>query len=174
MRKIGIVLVVFVALGVAGAKQGGGDVRKRIVGTWKLVSAVQTLEDGTTRPYPQYGPRGRGFLMYAPDGYMCANLLNPDKVKWADTQNPTAAETMAKGESSSAYCGRYEIDLKNQQLVHFPEVSTVPGYEGTRQVRPYRFEGNRLVLTPAVSAGIDLKEEKPRVVRWTIIWEKVK
>ena len=53
--------------------QTEAEIRDRIVGTWKLVSTEQTMKDGTTRPYPQYGPHGKGFLMYARDGYMCAD-----------------------------------------------------------------------------------------------------
>jgi Lipocalin-like domain len=53
--------------------QTESEIRDRIVGTWKLVSAEQTMKDGTTRPYPQLGAQGKGFLMYQRDGYMCAD-----------------------------------------------------------------------------------------------------
>ena len=48
--------------------QTEAEIRDRILGTWKLVSAEQTMKDGTIRPYPQFGPHGKGFLMYARDG----------------------------------------------------------------------------------------------------------
>jgi hypothetical protein len=47
------------------------------------------------------------------------------------------------------------------------EVATDPGYVGSRQVRPYVFEGGRLVLS-------DIEKDDPSVARWKIVWEKVK
>jgi hypothetical protein len=170
MKKVYLVLIALTVLGVSGdlaSAQRGSNMKKRIVGTWKLVFSEHTMSDGSTRPYPQYGPNGKGFLMYTQDGYMCANLLNPDRVKWADPKKPTAEENVAKAEASNAYCGRYEVDEKLHQLIHLPEVSTIPGYAGTRQIRPYSVDGERLVLS-------DLEKEIPGVVRWRIVWEKVK
>jgi hypothetical protein len=147
--------------------QGESEIRDRIVGTWKLVSAEQTLKDGTTRPYPQYGLNGKGFLMYARDGYMCADLVNPDRPKWVDPIHPTTEEKVSTADGSFAYCGRYEIDVKQNRLVHLPEVATDPGYVGSRQIRPYKFEDGRLVLS-------DVEREEPGVLRWKIVWEKVR
>jgi hypothetical protein len=147
--------------------QNESEIRDRIVGTWKLVFTEQTLKDGTTRPYPQYGPNGKGFLMYSRDGYMCADLVNPDRPKWVDPIHPTTEEKVSTADGSFAYCGRYEIDVKQNLLVHLPEVATDPGYVGSRQIRPYKFEDGRLVLS-------DVEKEEPGVLRWKIVWEKVR
>ena len=147
--------------------QSESEIRDRIVGTWKLVSTEQTLKDGTTRPYPQYGPNGKGFLMYARDGYMCADLVNPDRPKWMDPIHPTTEEKVSTADGSFAYCGRYEIDVRKNRIVHLPEVATDPGYVGSRQIRPYKFEDGRLVLS-------DVEREEPGVLRWKIVWEKVR
>ena len=147
--------------------QSESELRDRLIGTWKLVSTEQTLTDGTTRPYPQYGTKGKGFLMYSRDGYMCADLSNPDRPKWVDSDKPTTEEKIAAGGGTFAYCGRYEIDFKEHRIVHLPEVATDPGYVGSRQIRPYKFENDRLVLG-------DVTTQPPGVVRWKIVWEKVK
>jgi hypothetical protein len=146
--------------------QTESELRDRLVGTWKLVYAEDTLKDGTTRPYPAYGPHGKGFLMYQRDGYMCADLVNPDRPKWSDPVHTTPEEKAAAAEGTFAYCGRYEIDVKQKQIIHLPEVATDPGYVGSRQVRPYVFEGGRLVLS-------DVEKDDPAVARWKIVWEKV-
>jgi len=91
--------------------QSEAEIRDRIVGTWKLVSTEQTLKDGTARPYPQYGPHGKGFIMYSRDGYMCADLVNPDRPKWVDPQHPTTEEKFAAAGGTFAYCGRYASAL---------------------------------------------------------------
>ena len=145
--------------------QSESEVRNRLVGTWKLVSTEETLKDGTTRP--SLGPHGQGFLMYQSDGYMCANLVNPDRPKWADTAHPSKEDAIAAGEGTFAYCGRFEINVEKQQIVHLPEVATDPGYVGSRQIRPYRFEDDKLILG-------DVVKNDPEVVRWKIVWEKVK
>lgn len=142
-------------------------IRDRIVGTWKLVSTEQTLEDGTKRPYPRYGPRAKGFLIYSRDGYMCGALINPDPPELAAPRHPASGEKIAAEGATFAYCGRYEIDAKNNRLVHLPEIATGRGFEGSRQIRPYTFEDGRLVLS-------DVETQEPGVVRWKIVWEKVR
>ena len=64
-------------------------------------------------------------------------------------------------------CGRYEIDVKENRLIHLPEVATEPGYVGSRQIRPYKFEDGRLVLS-------EVETGRPGVLRWKIVWEKVR
>jgi hypothetical protein len=105
--------------------------------------------------------------MYARDGYMCADLVNPDRPKWVDPVHPTTEEKVATADGSFAYCGRFEIDVKQNRIVHLPEVATDPGFVGSRQIRPYRFEGGRLVLS-------DVEKDEPGVLRWKIVWEKVR
>jgi hypothetical protein len=104
--------------------------------------------------------------MYQPDGYMCADLENPDRAKWADTEHVTAAEAEAAGRWTFAYCGRYEVDATNNRLIHLPEVATDPGYVGSRQIRPYTFEGNRMILGDTVTGD-------PVITSWRIVWKKV-
>ena len=167
MRNSTFILLGFLVCGSLALGQTESEVRDRIVGTWKMVSAEQTMKDGTTRPYPRYGSQGKGFLMYQRDGYMCADLVNPDRPKWADPVHLTPEEKIAAADGSFAYCGRYEIDVKQKQIVHMPEVGTDPGYVGSRQIRPYTFQDGRLILS-------DVEKSDPTVARWKIVWEKVK
>ncbi len=146
--------------------QTESEVREQIAGTWRLVLTEETMKDGTTRPFPAFGPHAKGFLMYQRDGYMCAQLVNPDRPKWADPAHLTAGEKAAAAEGTFAYCGRYEIDVKQSWIIHLPEIATNPAYVGSRQVRPYRLEGKRLVLS-------DVEKNDPAVARWKIVWERV-
>jgi hypothetical protein len=165
MKTSAPLLFGFLLSAVSALSQTESEIRDRIVGTWKMVSAEDIMKDGTTRPYPIYGPHGKGFLMYQRDGYMCAVLVNPDRPKWADPAHATPEEKIAAADGTFAYCGRYEIDAKLKQIIHLPEVATNPGYVGSRQVRPYTFEGGRLVLS-------DVEKDDPSVARWKIVWEK--
>ena len=147
--------------------QTESEVRDRLVGTWRLVSTEETLKDGSTRPFPAFGPHAKGFLMYQRDGYMCAVLADPDRHKVADPAHATPEEKLAAANATFSYCGRYEIDVKQAQIIHLPEVASDPAYVGSRQVRPCRFESGRLVLS-------DVEKNDPAVARWKIVWEKVK
>jgi hypothetical protein len=136
-------------------------VRARLVGTWKLVLTEEILKNGSTRPFPLFGQHGKGLLMYQTDGYMSAFLVNSDDMKSAGRN--AKSETFA---AAFAYSGKYEIDVERKQIVHFPEFATHPGYVGSRQVRPYEFDGDRLIFS-------DVEKADPAVASWKIIWEKV-
>jgi hypothetical protein len=165
MRRTTLVLSACLLCALTAHAETEAEVRDRIVGTWRLVSTEEVLKDGTRRPMPSFGPRGKGFLMYERDGFMCADLVNPDRPKWADPAHTTPEEKAATADGSFAYCGRYEIDVKLRQIVHLPEVATSPAYVGSRQIRPYTFENGRLVLG-------DVEKDDPEVARWKIVWEK--
>jgi len=170
MRKqiIGLFLAVCV-LSISLLGQSGNDkaaIRLKIVGTWKLVLTESTLKDGSKRH--DYGPNGKGFLIYSADGHMCFVGMDPDRPKWKNPEKPTQAEKASAFDASYGYCGPYEIDTEHNQLIHLPEVSTGSGYVGSRQIRPYRFEGNRLILSGGTV------EDEPDVASWKLIWEKVK
>ena len=161
-KKITVLLLVL--LSSAALAQTEAEIRNRLIGTWKLVSSELIMKDGSIRP-DWMGPKGQGFLMYQADGYVCADLVNPDGPKWADPLHPTPAEMTSVGEKTYAYCGRYEIDAAKKQVIHLPEVASNPGFVGTRQIRPYTLAGNRLILS-------DVERDDPGVARWKIIWEK--
>jgi hypothetical protein len=143
------------------------DAQEQFVGSWKLVSTEEKLKDGTSRPYKEVGPHGVGYLIYAADGHTCAELKNPGRPKWGDP--PTAAQKIAAIEGLTAYCGRYEIDEANKTVWHYPELASDQGYVGTKQRRPYHFEGNRLIYS-----GKQPPDEDQSVDRWTIVWERAK
>jgi len=130
---------------ISGPSQNSASVRSRFLGTWKLVSTEDKLKDGTVRPHQGFGPHGTGYLMYEPDGHMCAVMTNPDRPRW--DAPPTAAQKVAAMDGLAAYCGRFEID----------------------EPRAYRFEGNRLIFSSQAT-----REDKPDVVRWSVVWEKVR
>ena len=165
---LGVVVGVGVsALLLCARAQSGQSSTKAILGTWKLVSTEEKLRDGSTRPYPDLGPQASGYLMYTDDGHMCAILMKPGRPKWEHSQeHATDAEKISAASGFTSYCGTYKLDEKNHVIWHDPEVSFCPNFLGTEQKRPYRLEGNRLILSDVVSEG--------EVERWTIVWEKVR
>jgi hypothetical protein len=139
--------------------------RSKLIGTWRLVSAVQHMDDGSQRPDPQPGPNGVGYIIYTDTGQMCAMLSNPDRPKWRSTDSPTEAELRSAMNGLVAYCGTYEVNEKEGYVLHHIEFDRIPNLAGTDRKRLFTITGKRLVLRPSPPpAGI--KE-------WTVEWERV-
>ena len=77
-----------------GDQDSVSSVRAQIIGTWELVSSEEHMTDGSKRPYQDIWPNGKRYLMYTPDGHMCAAGMNPDRPPWNDTNKPTDAEKL--------------------------------------------------------------------------------
>jgi hypothetical protein len=166
-HKLVVVLLLLGIAQLACTQPAKTDVSRRLVGTWRAVSSEETFKDGRKRPDSVMGPHGRAFLIYAADGHMCVELMNPDRPAWKDRDKPTNEEKASSYDGFEAYCGRYEVNEATHTIVHLPEVALWPNYPGTKQVRPYRFEGDRLIYGSKVT-------DDPEIVAWQIVWERVK
>jgi hypothetical protein len=144
-----------------------GGTADRFIGTWQLVSTEYRMADGSKRPYPDVGPHGKGYLIYTADGHMCAELMNPDRPAWKKDSAPTPEEKISAFDGLAAYCGRFEIDEAHGMMYHLPEVAWKPGFVGTRQPRPFSFDGDLLIFS-------DKETDEPGAVSYAITWRKVK
>ena len=142
------------------------EAQARIIGAWELVSTEERMLDGSRRPYTDVGPRGKGYLLYTADGHMCATGMNPDRPLWNDVNKPTDAEKLRAMDGFFGYCGRYEVDTANQVIYHYPEVAVEPGLAGTKQKRPYTFDGDLLTFSD--------KDTAPGIESYAISWKKTK
>ena len=167
MRKVALVFMACLFSNAGRAQSSVAEVKQRLVGTWKVISSQRTLKDGRKAFDPALGPHGMGFLIYSADGHMCAELMNPDRPAWKNSLKPTDHEKVSAYDGFFAYCGRYEIDAEKHVLVHMPEVSMTQNYVGTSQIRPFRFDGERMILA-------DKAINDPEVESWQVVWEKVK
>ena len=137
----------------------------QLVGTWRLVAATQRLADGTSRPDPQPGPRGVGYIMYDATGHKCVVLANPDRPAWKAPASPTDAEARSAFEGLVAYCGKYDTNEQERSVVHHVEADREPHIMGTDRKRFVTITGKRLVLRPAVLPVA--------VQAWTVEFERV-
>jgi hypothetical protein len=145
--------------------QGTGTLRDSLVGTWRLVAARQQLSDGSSRPDPQPGARGVGYLMYDATGHVCVVIANPDRPAWRAPASPTDAEVRAAFQGLVAYCGTYETNERERSVIHHIEADREPHVAGTERKRLAAITGRRLVLRPtSLPAG---------VAEWTVEWERV-
>ena len=136
----------------------------QLVGTWRLVSIADTMKDDSVQPPEQLGSHPIGFVMYAADGSMCANIMNPDRPAWKDAANPTNEEKIAYYDTFIAYCGTFKLDAERSVVTHFPVVAWTPAYVGSKQERPFKIEGNRLTIT--------VENPLPLVTKRVLVWER--
>ena len=142
-----------------------GDMRDELIGTWKLVAAVN--EDAATGEKTDlFGPDPIGYLTYGADGRMMAIQVRSDRKKPAATV-PTAAEAEALFKSLLSYAGAYTID--GNEVTHHVDISWNENWTGTQLTRKFRLEGNRLYLSvPPSPNPID-----GRMGVRSVVWEKL-
>ncbi len=162
-----VLLVALMASGCLAQSSGPkAPTVDRLFGAWRLVSVEVTLKDGTVQPDPMFGPHALGYIMYTPDGHMCAEIMNPDRPAWKNPDKPTSEEKIAAFDGFIAYCGTYKLDAQQETVTHYPDVAWTPAYVGSTQPRPFRIEGNRLIITPATA--------DPNVTKRVLTWERVR
>jgi hypothetical protein len=116
---------------------------EKFIGTWKLVSYEMRSDDEVTYPL---GKDAVGYLMYNDDGYVSAALMASKRRRFMDMMNPTTEEIEAAGNTYIAYCGKYEVT--EDKVTHLPDISFFPNWVGEKQERFYKFEGDKLILSP--------------------------
>lgn len=160
---------VFVTLLLAASTMAqSGPTVSQLVGTWQIVSIEVTMKDGTVQPTAQFGSHPKGFLMYEPDGHMCATLMNSDRPAWKDPAKPTDTEKISYYDTLVAYCGTYKLDSATSTVTHYPSVAWTPAYIGSTQPRPFKLQGNRLTIT--VTQGLT----DPQIQKIVLVWERAK
>ena len=99
--------------------------------------------DKTDRPLFDHPP---GTILYTSDGYMSAQLARPGP--YDDDQEPDAYYI--------AYSGPYDVDEQAGTVTHQVQVSVIPSWLGTAQIRRVQFhEPGTLVLSAAQPGSRD-------------------
>jgi len=127
------------------------DIKRRIVGQWRLVSYETREPDGRRgRPYAD----AVGRIDYSERGHMSGQVMRPGRRR----------EEAAAG--YIAYFGTYEIAPDGKSITHHVEGALHPAWVGGDQRRAMTFDGDRLVLSAAV-------ERAGQTVTHVITWEKL-
>jgi hypothetical protein len=155
------------AVAAAAAAQSPAPPRNPLVGTWSLVSTMETLPNGTVRPDAQVGPMPKGYMIYTAENRMCAQFTNPARPQWKSTTEPTYEELKSMVDFMGAYCSRYEVNVAEGYVLHHVEIDRVPNFSNQTRRRNFRFEGpDRLILTATPAP--------PGLAALTITWQRVK
>jgi hypothetical protein len=140
-------------------------VNERLIGSWKLVSAVrEEIPSGAKTDL--FGANPQGILNYSPEGRMIALIAHSER-KVPASSKATPAEAQALYGSMLSYAGPYTIE--GDVVTHHVDISWNESFTGSKQKRHFRLDGNRLILSTPQSA--DPIEGKVSVRRMT--WQKV-
>lgn len=134
-----------------------GEVRRRLIGVWRLRSCCRIFEGGRTEQPFGEDPVGR--ITYDVQGRMSAMLMRRGRQSHAlpgsGLQQATAEELREVVAGFIAYMGTFDVDESSQTVIHHVQASLFPDWVGTDQRRAYRFEDNLLILRRATAESED-------------------
>lgn len=162
MRRLlsALILLTFTSVACRGRAGNPDSGHEKLFGTWRLVS-YENVENG--RKIYRYGQKPLGLFIYTADGHVAiqiANAANPacvapvptvfasDERIRAESQLPecTPEQLRQLVDGYVAYWGTYSVDESAGVLIHHVESDFKGGTIGTDQRRPFRLEGDRLVI----------------------------
>jgi hypothetical protein len=157
---------------VCGSTSGGSSHTSgrggHLVGTWRLISRVVTLEDGTAVQEPGLGKTPSGYLIYDSSGHMAAQLMRPDRPMAIDcgAPDPAPRENSQSVNGYDAYFGTYTIDETSHTVTHHLEGALAASDVGKNLLREFQISGDKLTIIVRTSSP---KEKQIR----TLIWGRV-
>jgi hypothetical protein len=143
----------------------GGD----LVSTWRLISRVARLEDGTA-VQESLGTTPKGYLMYDSSGHMAVQLSKPDRPTAIDCSISDSAPSDNSPQvlnGYEAYFGTYTIDETNHTVTHHLEGALASVDVGRNLIRQFQVSGDKLTIVVRTSSP------KGRQIR-TLTWERAR
>jgi hypothetical protein len=138
--------------------------REQVQGAWKLVSWVFVDDETGKESYP-FGPDATGIIMYTGDGYMSAQIMTPGRAEYdlPDFDGGTQAQAAGAASGYLAYSGPYEVDEEASELRHHLDVSLLPNWLNSVQLRHAVLDGDRLTLSAELPGT---------TLRTTLVWRR--
>ncbi len=159
MRPSNLAYLLFLYALFAALAAGAADPRAPagLVGTWRLVS-FEDFENGQL--IHRYGAKPLGLFVYTADGHVAIQIANPANpvcvapgkkggpTRTDDPRVPACSpeQLQALLNGYIAYWGTYTVDAAAGVVIHHVKSDISNGYAGTDQRRPFRLEGDRLVI----------------------------
>ena len=113
-----------------------------------------------------FGNSPNGFLTYEQDGRMMLIVTKANRPKPADLAKLTDEERVDLFKSMIAYGGTFNVD--GTRVMHKVDISWNETTTGSTQVRNFRIEGRRLILTSDPQVGFEGKK-----VIYVATWERI-
>jgi hypothetical protein len=161
---MGIVVLPFILASNTVAQQKSLT-KEQLVGTWTLVSVVNTRPDGTK--FDPTGGKGAGMMMFDSTGHFSLQNIRSDIPKLASNnrQVGTTEEFKAVAEGVLSYFGTYSLDVTGKVLTQRVEISSFPNFNGTNRIWAIALTGDELTIASQAAASGGANETK---------WKRVK
>ena len=150
-RCLSVLLAAFVLLGdgfQTSAWAADHD-RGLLVGTWHLVTFVDTPETGA--PIQAFGSSPIGFFVFTADGHASISIMRNPPNAALTTKDPDPDVCIPDWYCS--YFGTYTVDRKNELYIVHVQGSNLPTYVGTDQTRHFSIQGDKLVIEGTYEEG---------------------
>ncbi len=122
---------------------GGGSDASLLIGTWKQLSGTM-VEEGSSVSRSNLSAAPNGYVNFSADGRLM--LLSTDSARKAPVgEVPTPEEAEALYRSMIAYAGTYKVE--GNQVTYDLDVAWNQSWNGTKQVRFWEVNGDRLTVT---------------------------
>lgn len=152
------------ALLPGSALSQGKSLKEQLVGAWTLVSAVDTLPDGSKSE--PWGPNPKGVYMFDANGRFTQMLMRSDLPKLTNRMQGTPEQNKALAQGAIAMYGTYSVNEADKVItVHF-EGSTFASFVGT--------DGKRIVTS---ITSDELRTTNPATSTGTkaeLVWKRMK
>ena len=124
-----------------------GGLADKLVGTWRVVRFVDINPSGKVT-YP-FGQKPRGYVVYDPTGHLSVQIMRvPAQPTFVagDDDKGTDAEVRGAYDGFVANFGTYRVDEAHSVVTHVVEGNLKPSYTGTEQPRPFKLDGDVLII----------------------------
>jgi hypothetical protein len=116
----------------------------KLVGSWKLVSALSTTSKGEPGE-PPFGLNPVGFLTYTGDGRVSVLISHGGRKPLSGGGGALAQEEQAEAfRTFFAYAGRYTFG--GDKVTHHLEISSIQNYVERDLVRSVKFQDDQIIL----------------------------
>jgi Lipocalin-like domain len=137
------------------------ELRRNIVGTWRLVS-VHYEDQATGERTPVHGEHPKGIQIATAAGRWLALMTAAGRsIPKSDAERAKALNSMV------AYTGRYRIE--NGKVITKVEAAWNEAWVGTAQVRHIKFDGDKLFLESPAMPHPNVSDKTVRVI---VVWER--
>ena len=137
--------------------------KEQLVGSWLMVTNINTLPDGTK--VDTYGPNAKGIAIFESNGRFTLVTIRSDLPRFASNNRGTgtADENRAVVQGSLAYFGTYSVNETDKSYTVQIEGSIFPNWVGTAQKRMIAISGDEFTITnPAGSGGGSIESKYKR------------
>src|SRR3984885_4299745 len=165
-RRVAILLAALtgMAIFVPPSSVASAGLAEKLVGTWRIVRFIDT--DARGKVTYLFGENPKGHIVYDPTGHLSVQIMRtPARPPFSagDDDKGTDAEVRAAYDGYAAYFGTYRVDEANSVVTHVVEGSLKPSYTGTDQPRPFKLDGDVLLIQGRDKDGSSYVRELHRV-----------